>query len=795
MKLRLSILLAITFLTASGQTINTNPVLEKFNTYRLNCLQEKLYLHFDRSLYLTGEILWFKIYDVDGVFHKPIGISSVAYLEILDSKNNAVLQTKVELNKGFGDGSIFIPATISSGQYQIRAYTNWMKNTSSDFYYHKIITIINTFRKSESEKLFSDKSSDVQFFPEGGNLITGLNSKVGFRVVDPTGHGINFTGILYNQNNESIVSFQPLQFGIGHFYFTPKLNDHYHATITYQDGKTMDVKLPVAADQGFIIQVKDSTSELIKIKTSSKITDLQMNPVVYLFGHTRQQKWYSEIQYLKQGNATFLINKKDLPDGISHLTLFDGNLQPVCERLYFKQPEKKLALSVQANQPIYDVRKKVTISLDVKNQNGKNLTSNLSLAVFKNDLLTVDPHESIQSYLWLTSDLTGNIESPDYYFNNSDAKAKEALDNVMLTHGWRRFSWSDILTNKIANHYIPESHGPIIKGLVSNPDGSAAKNVSTYISTAGKNIQFNGSCSNERGEIQFEMMDFYGQKKVIIQTNSLQDSTSKIKILNSFSTDYNDYSISSFKLTEALKDQLLTRSIAMQVQDVYYEDYTTRFRNPIRDSSAFYGKPDESYLFDDYTRFPVMEEVMREYVPGVFVRKHKDGFHFKVMDNINKAVFQEDPLVMIDGLPIFDINKIMEFDPLKVKKLDVLTRKYYVGQFTFPGIVSYTTYQGDLGGFQLDPKSISLDYEGLQLHREFFSPQYETQQQRSSRLPDQRNLLFWSPTIITNQDGKQQVEFYTSDLTGEYTIVVEGLGADGSAGHATHSFTVKNYNN
>jgi hypothetical protein len=291
------------------------------------------------------------------------------------------------------------------------------------------------------------------------------------------------------------------------------------------------------------------------------------------------------------------------------------------------------------------------------------------------------------------------------------------------------------------------------------------------------------------------MINFYGQKKVIIQTNTTQDSTSKIKILHSYSSDYNPYSLSSFQLTEEIKNQLLTRSIAMQVQDVYYEDYTTRFRNPIQDSTAFYGKPDAAYLLDDYTRFPVMEEVMREYVPGVFVRKHKDGFHFKVLDNIHKAVFQDDPLVMLDGLPIFDINKIMEFDPLKIKKLDVLTRKYYVGQFTFPGVVSYTTYQGDLGGFQLDPRTISLDYEGLQLHREFFSPQYETQHQRSSRLPDQRNLLFWSPTIITNQDGKQQVEFYTSDLTGEYTIVVEGLGADGSAGHATHSFTVKNYNN
>ncbi len=794
MKFVLSILFFVTFLTTSGQKA-IDAVTQKFNDHRINSLQEKLYLHLDRSLYLTGEILWFKIYDVDGTFHKPLDISSVAYVEILDATNEVVLQTKVELKKGFGDGSLFLPATVANGQYQIRAYTNWMRNASAEFYFHKTITIVNTFRKTESENNASKVQLDAQFFPEGGNLVAGLTSKVGFRVVDALGHGIDFTGTLYNQNNESIVSFQPLQFGLGNFSFTPKENEQYHAIITDKNGKTATIKLPSTFDHGFVIQVNDSTESLIKIKVSAKIADAQTDPIVYLFGHARQQKWYSEMRYLKQGGALFLINKKDLPDGISHLTLFDANLLPVCERLYFKQPEKKLNLSIQANQPVYDVRRKVTINLDVKNQFDKTIPSTLSLAVYKNDSLSVETNETIISYLWLTSDLTGIIESPNYYFNTTDVKAKEALDNVMLTHGWRRFSWNNILTKNVVNEFIPESHGHIIKGMVTQPDDSPAQHVSTYLSTPGKNIQFNGAHSNEKGEIRFEMADFYGLQKIIFQTDITKDSTSKIKILNPFSTDYSAYSLSSFRPTEGLKNQLLERSIAMQVQDVYYEDYITRFKNPIPDSIAFYGMPDEKYLLDDYTRFPVMEEIMREYVPGVYVRKNRDGFHFKVLDNVNKAVFQEDPLVMLDGLPIFDIDKIMEFDPLKVKKLDVLTRKYYIGQFTFPGVVSYTTYQGDLGGFQIDPRSISINYEGLQLHREFFSPRYETPQHRSSRLPDQRNLLFWAPTLITNQDGKHQVEFYTSDLTGEYSIVVEGLAGDGSAGHAVSNFTVKNYNN
>jgi hypothetical protein len=166
-----------------------------------------------------------------------------------------------------------------------------------------------------------------------------------------------------------------------------------------------------------------------------------------------------------------------------------------------------------------------------------------------------------------------------------------------------------------------------------------------------------------------------------------------------------------------------------------------------------------------------------------------------VLDNVRKGLFQDDPLVLLDGTPLFDIDKIMEFDPLKVKKLEVLTHRYYLGPFVFSGIVSYTTYTGDLGGFQLDPKVLSIDYEGLQRQREFYSPQYENQKQRESRLPDRRNLLLWAPQVKLDKDDRQPLEFFTSDLAGEYTIIIEGITKDGAAGSTTAAFSVKQFNN
>lgn len=112
---------------ALAQQANLDTLKSKFDKQRNTYLQEKIYAHVDQDLYLTGETLWFKLYVVDGAVHKPLEISKVAYVEILDKENHQVLQTKVGLAGGIGSGSLFLPASISSGVFTLRAYTSWMK--------------------------------------------------------------------------------------------------------------------------------------------------------------------------------------------------------------------------------------------------------------------------------------------------------------------------------------------------------------------------------------------------------------------------------------------------------------------------------------------------------------------------------------------------------------------------------------------------------------------------------------------------------------------------------------------
>jgi hypothetical protein len=131
---------------------------------------------------------------------------------------------------------------------------------------------------------------------------------------------------------------------------------------------------------------------------------------------------------------------------------------------------------------------------------------------------------------------------------------------------------------------------------------------------------------------------------------------------------------------------------------------------------------------------------------------------------------------------LFKVNSLIEFDPLKVWKLDVIASRYFYGRLSFMGIASYVTYTGDLAGFQVDSRAWTIPYEGLSWKREFYSPVYETEEQIRSRLPDHRTLLYWAPDVKTGDDAPTELVFYAGDIPGTYLMHVQGLTPDGMPG-------------
>ncbi|WP_157433384.1 MG2 domain-containing protein [Adhaeribacter aquaticus] len=784
----LSLVWVLSLSSALAQTDSLKTIARQFTSYQQKHLQEKVFLHLDRPVYLSGETMWFKIYYVDGTFHKPLNVSKVAYVEVLDQNQSPVLQAKVELKKGIGQGSFVVPTSLFSGNYTVRAYTSWMKNFNSDYFFTSPVTFINTTKVLGTEIAKTDPTYNVQFFPEGGNLVSGLANKVAFKITDRNGKGLEAEGSILDDRSKPVASFSTLKFGMGNFTFTPAENQHYVAVFKLKNGQPLTQKLPQVYQTGYVLHLEESNFNQIKLSVQTK--NINSSEPIYLLGHARQLVSVAIDKNLENGQAEILIDKDKLGDGITHFTLFNSQKKPVCERLYFKQPQKSLTISANANKPQFANREKVILTINTPVQTD---SANLSLAVFQIDSLQKHQPATIFNYLWLSSDLKGTIESPEYYFTSNSSETSEALDNLMLTHGWSRFKWENILAGKAADfEFLPEINSHIIRGrVVQASTGAPAEKIATYLASPSRLVRLYNSTSQKDGLIQFEMKDFTGPREVILQSNIKRDSTYRFEIFSPFYSKFPDYKLPAFYLSEALKPELTQRHVQIQTQHAYFDKFRRIYSLPKVDSLSFYGNPDAKYNLDDYTRFKVLEEVMREYVPGVMVRIRKDGFHFLTYDKSNDLFFQNNPMVLLDGLPVFDINKIMAFDPLKIQKLEVITNRYNQGSLSYEGLISYTTYKGDLGGFQVDSRALLMEYEGLQLQREFYAPTYATTQQQQGRLPDFRNLLYWKPVLTTRANEVQKLEFYTSDQVGKYLVVVQGLSKAGIAGHTSFTFEVK----
>ena len=761
-------------------------VQQNFNAYERSNLHEKLFVHINKSLYLTGEILWFKIYSIDGSTNNMLDLSKVAYVELLDNNHTAVMQTKVALKKGTGDGSLYIPFSLNSGNYQLRAYTNWMKNFGADYFFESQVTIINPLKVPETEAKHTTPDYDVQFFPEGGHLVNGLTSRVAFKITGADGKGISCTGAIIDQRNDTVARFGSLKFGMGSFVFKPAANNVYKALIKVNNVGTIK-DMPESVGSGYVMRVTETAEKWDVAINNSDSSSSAAAYIIVSNHHTIKQ---AEESHLINGSSHVSIDKSKLDAGINFITLFDEQKRPVCERTVFKRPVRKLLISALTDETGYTARKKVSLTISTLDQSSKDISANLSVSVFRADALQNKDSDHIAGCLWLRADLKGYIESPEYYLENSDKDNNEALENLMLSQGWTQFDWKKIIAAATPEFkFLPEYAGPIITGHITNTSNTTpAKDIPAYLTIHGKPDQLYTAKSDSSGRLLFSTHNFYGLQEISVQPDSRLEITSRIDIANPFDERHNNTKIPAFIPNGDMQKVLADNSLNMQVLNIFSANQLKQFVTLQVDSASFYGKPDKTYMLEDYTRFTTMEEVLREYVTSIAVVKRQGKFDIKIF-NIDKPLGQ--PLILLDGVPIFDEDKIFKVDPLKMRRLEMVTKNYRYGPAFFNGIMSFSTYKKDIANLEIDPHAVVLDYDGLQQERKFYSPAYDSDAQFNSPIPDFRSTLYWNPKVNTNQHGKVDLNFYTGDKTGKYIGIVEGIADGGEVGSKVFYFEVK----
>ena len=740
-----------------------------FNEWKNQTLLERIYAHTDKADYLAGEILWYRIYTYDATSQFPVNISKVVYVEILDASNKPIWQGKNEIDSGAAKGSIQLPISLNSGAYTFRAYTNWMKNFGPQQFFHKAISVVNTIRASSPDS--SPVKQKVIFYPEGGNLVAGLQSRVAFHITGQLGQ--YQTGYLLNSRNDTVLQFEPVYEGMGTFTFTPVPGETYRSIINGTESG-----LPNVEQKGYVMTVASSGKNVMVNVNTNAVDEAKK---IYLFVHRHQQLKVSEVQTSDNGNASFLINEKDIPPGVSYFTIFNEDRQPVCERLWFSNPGKK-PLFIKTDSNNYSRRNKVMLEVGMREVRSE---GSISIAVYHVDSLARgDLDDDIVNHLWMTSEI-GHVENPGRYFEEG---MTASADLLMLTKGWRRFSMNNISSRSFK--YVPEFNGHLIEAKITDPAGAPKANTFVYLSIPGTHLKLYPARSNHSGIVQFEVKELYGEAEIILQGDSSLNNNYKIEVLTPFFETFSQPITRKLKISDSKR--LLNQSIGMQAANIYWEDSIRKILTPVMDTFPFYGRSSIRYRLDDYTRFTTMEEVLREYIREVNVIQRQDGLQMKMLDLAHKQFLEGPPLAVLDGVPVFDSQKIFSYDPLKVEYIEVVPKPYYFGPSLFSGIVRFNTYKGNHELLQLDPGSVVIDYQGLQLEREFYSPQYPTLQAKASRIPDLRSLLYWAPSInLHNTEEGERVSFYTSDQPGKYLIVVQGLLADGTPVSSYKTFEVK----
>lgn len=760
---------------AQDKSIET--VLKGATQFQETPVSEKVYLHTDKNTYLAGEIAWFKVYNLNANNHLLSDLSTIVYVELFNSDNEPTIQLKIPVKNGLGEGSIDLPSNLKSGNYVLRAYTHWMKNFNEQLFFQKSLQIINTEVIPEKIQVNAKNSTLIQFYPESGNLLSNVRNTVAFKTTDIYGLGVDSKGYILNNQFDTIVHFSTKQHGIGKFEFTPRFNESYTAVFMGNDGKQYRSILPNHFDHGVLIQLQQGDGllslDIVSNKNANYVFIVQSNNIIN-----------KNLSRKITSNEHLAIDLAQLTDGINVFTVLDDQFKPMAERLFFKFPTTTSTLQYQLDKEVSN-RTGVQVKLALQASNGKPLSAYLSASVYKYDSIVSVDSTSIQDFLLLGSNLTESVESPFSYFNpNKPINERSAeMDLLMLTHGWRKYNW--------APRFLPETNGHYINGKIIMPSGQRLEdNASVYLSTTGQFPQFKTASVDSLGQFNFILPDFYNNGQIILQKGILNASS---KLL-SFSlqdpffnkpTKMNAIQNKSFPLYSINKAQ-----IQLEIQNKFGLK-NEQFSIYKQDSLSFYGKPTNQYLLDNYVRFNTLEEVLREYVSPVMLRKKNDQFFINAYDAETTSFFTPGPLVLMDGVPQLDFNSLLNNDPLKIKKLEVVDRTYYYGNNTFYGILHFTSYNGNNIDADIDQHLKVFDYKGLEQQRIFSTPTYKQDFQKLSRMPDFRTLLSWQPQLIVNPQGKLDLSFYTSDVSGNFMISIQGISDKGIPVHQLIPFKVQ----
>lgn len=784
-RITLFILCAIIFV---NQKSVAQDITSKIQDYAEKLSPERAFIHFDKHVYTPGETIWFKAYLMNELL--PANDSKTFYVDWIDDKGNILHHTVSPLVNAVTNGQYEIPSTYKGGNISVRGYTRWMLNFDSSFIFNKTISLINKDSLAKPQKITIIPT--LEFFPEGGDAIAGVSNKIAFKATDQWGRPVNIKGTVVDSKGSVIDSLRMLHDGMGIFMLTPQTGNSYKAKWKFEKNAEQTTNLPAAKTDGVSLNVTigaNRRSFVVNFPGSfaSKMDSLHI--VGTMFQHT-----IFTITKPTSASVAGVVPTNHLPYGPLTITVFDKTWKPLAERVTYISNSASYRIKPEFEVDrwglSYRARDEVKIKLP-------QAASPASLSIAVTDMaIGADSSENILSHMMLTSELKGKVHNPAYYFADTSNKVQQHLDLVMLTNGWRRFNWDNVISGKLPKINYPKDTTYLsVSGKLAGVMPALIGPTSTIVVMMKQKdkegqvlvlpIMKDGSFNDPNAIIFDTAKVHYQLQDKGIDGSLVQFMPYKLRVpaggrswIKSMFPDTTGYRYHLMRNAEALAN--IEKSKYKELEEVIVR---AKGKTPVQllnekyASGMFSGDAIQLDLLSDPLAGSAIDifSYLQGKVAGLQITGQGAGSSLNWRGGA--------PQLYIDEMPA-DVNFVSNINVRDVAYIKAFRPPFMGGFNGANGAIAIYTRRG--GDVQNEPtKSLnSARIEGYTPIKEFYVPKYYSMEVPPGSDRDVRTTIYWNPNVAIDPNKKEiLLSFYNNDVTDAFRVIINGMTTDGKLIH------------
>jgi hypothetical protein len=769
---------------------------EILNRWSASSPIEKIYLHLDRDNYMSGETAWFKAYLYSD--YQPDTISTSLYVELLDESSVLLSRKILPILLGSTNGQIELADSLVTGAYLIKAYTPTMLNHDPGFIYKRSIFIYGKKKGSVSEAKPPERKTRMEFFPEGGNLVNGFTNTVAFKATDENGMPVEVSGSLKNEKNESIVSFSSYHDGMGMFDFAPVEKERYYVVL---DGNAPAEKfyLPDQPGKGIAVTLMPHPQgNYFELKQGGSDPDFR---AAYMIGQMQHHVVFRQNFNQAKDELQGVINTEKLLSGILQVTFFNQKGMPLAERLCFVNNKEYIQhAELVADTINFSPKEKNRLSIVMKDT----VQGSLSVSVIDPEYnLLPSREENIVSRFLLTADLKGYIHNPAWYFAADNDSIKTGLDLVMMTNGWRRFKWTDLLSkNQQAVPALKDGKYITLSGRVNLRDIKkpfADRDLLILILAADSTRSMQMVRTDKQGNFRLDSLLFFGNTRLLfsdirgkknqyIDVFLSGDSITRVFALPA--ATHADFLVS--ELMPAGKQTKFDQDYdaIMRASGIMLEGVTVKVRkkSPVQEleekyaSGMFAGSSERTIDLVNSTEVVYQNNIfdyLQSKVPGLSIANEGLDYFVYYRQMATASAMGIIPMTLYLDEVETDASFISTIPANQIAMVKVFSSFVGATGNAAGGVLAIYTKKGSDMSDIMSSAADLVRYRGYSVIKEFYAPDYSVSKATGGK-PDQRITLDWRPNIFVNGINPSiSFSFYNNERTKQYKVVVEGMTVSG----------------